>query len=139
MPRPLRVRVMDVPREPQRVRRLHSAIGVEWRPTGDGGYTDGTGNTDWAVLIRDEGPLLVELPARPEHPKPTWNGSRTTADLLAYGEEMVGYLANVASECMQDNLGDEQTVRDMHDAIGALSSLRSALQLIDKEASDGSA
>jgi hypothetical protein len=128
---------MDVPREPQHVRRITTAIGVEWRPDGGGDYADGAGHTDWAVLIRDEGPLRVELPARPERPKPTWNGSRTTADLVAYGEEMVGYLAHLASETMQDNLGDQQTVRDMHDAIGALSSLRSALQLINKGDGDG--
>jgi hypothetical protein len=129
----MRTRVMDVPREPGRVRRVHSAVGVEWRATGDGGYTDGIGNIDWAVLIRDEGPLLVELPARVDHSKPTWGGSRTTADLVFYADRMVSYLAHIASECMQDNLGDQQTVSDMHDAIGALSSLRSALQLIRKE------
>jgi hypothetical protein len=121
---------MDVPREPQRVRKIVTAIGVEWRPDGGGDYADGEGHTDWAVLIRDEGPLTVELAARPEREKPVWQGSRTTPDLVEYGDQLIGYLANVASECMQDNLGDAQTVHDMHDMIGGLSSLRSALQLI---------
>lgn len=132
MPRPTRKRVMDVPRAPAGVRTVTSAIGVQWRHDGFGNYHDHVngGSADWAMLIRDDGPLTVELPARPEHPKPVWNGSRATVELLAHADRLVTYLAHVASECMQDNLSDDQTVRDMHDQINGLAKLRATLSLI---------
>ena len=144
MPREMRKRVIDVPRFPVRTRLVETEEGGEWLPRL--GFLEHQGRLGWrmtwAELLLKYGPVAVTIPARPPRPevhhlKP--NGASTVEDLLKHGETANGLAAHLASECMQDNLGDQQTVRDMHDIIGALANVQAAFHLLENRLRDGRA
>lgn len=57
---------------------------------------------------------------------------RDAGQLLAQAHQQLHRIGHFASECMQDHLGDEGVIRDMHDIIGAVGHLQSNLHLVER-------
>jgi hypothetical protein len=90
-------------------------------------------------VVADGGGEVVTLPRRdadgrlvrpPRQAAPA--ADRTSvAGLVRNGLFFTGEAANLAGFCMSDHLGDDHVIRDMHNIIGALSSVQSLFQLIE--------
>jgi hypothetical protein len=68
---------------------------------------------------------------RPTRPRQDFESDLTTVEgLVQYADFYLQRAANTAAFCMNDHLQDRHVIRDMHDIIGDLGSVRNTLQLM---------
>jgi hypothetical protein len=68
---------------------------------------------------------------RPPRAVRTFDSDLTTVEgLVQYADFYLQRAANTAAFCMNDHLQDPQVIKDMHDIIGDLDSVRNAVQLM---------